>query len=250
MKEFTLEVDGITLCGQLYLPPGKDRCPVVCICHGIPARIPDPTDQGYPVLAETVCNQGFAVVLFNFRGTGKSGGNLDILGWTRDLSAIIDYISTEPEVDSSRLALFGFSGGAAVSVYVSAQDRRVSYVAACACPADFDFFTRIDKPQSLVDHFRAIGAIRDEGFPSSLDEWLSGFDVVRPIDYVAGISPRPLLLVHGSRDGTVNISHAYRLFERAGEPRYLFVIEGAEHRLRQNATAVTTVIDWLKSKAG
>jgi len=248
-KVVTLTVDGLNITGQLYLPPGRVPYPTVCVCHGIPASIPDPSDRGYALLAEQICRQGFAVLIFNFRGTGDSGGNLDILGWTRDLKAAIDYLCSLPEVDKSHLSLLGFSGGAAVSIYVAAQDNRVSSVVACACPAAFTFFTQVDKPQSVIDHFRSIGAIRDDDFPPSAEEWLGGFKLVSPIDYVAGISPRPLLLVHGSEDETVDIRYAYKLYDRAGEPKQLEIVDGAQHRLRQNGRAMAIVLDWLESQA-
>ncbi len=246
-KPVILDVDGLNIVGQLYLPAGEMPYPAVCVCHGIPAGIPDPNSRGYPLLAEQICRQGFAVLIFNFRGTGDSGGNLDILGWTRDLKAVIDYLCALPEVDKSRLSLLGFSGGAAVSIYVASQDNRASSVVACACPAEFTFFTKVDEPQSVIDHFRSIGAIRDNDFPHSAQEWLGGFELVSPIDYVAGISPRPLLLVHGSRDETVGVSDAHKLYTRAGEPKQLVIVDGAEHRLRQNDRAMAIVLGWLKS---
>ena len=248
-KVVTLEVDGLNIVGQFYLPAGKMPYPTVCVCHGIPAGIPAPNDRGYAMSAEQICRQGFAVLIFNFRGTGDSSGNLDILGWTRDLKAAIDYLCTLPEMDKSRLSLLGFSGGAAVSVYVASQDKRVSSVVSCAGPAKFTFFTQVDEPQSLIDHFRSIGAIRDDDFPHSAEEWLGGFKLVNPIDYVAGIAPRPLLLVHGSEDETVEVSHAYKLYARAGEPKQLIIVDGAGHRLRQNDRAMAIVLDWLKSHA-
>ncbi|GAI75879.1 unnamed protein product, partial [marine sediment metagenome] len=127
------------------------------------------------------------------------------MGWTRDLKAALDYLWALPEVDKSHLSLLGFSSGAAVSVYVASLDKRVSSVITCACPAEFTFLTEVDEPQSVVDHFRNIGAIRDKDFPYSVQEWLDGFRFISPIKYVAGISPTPLLLVHGSRDEVVDV---------------------------------------------
>jgi alpha/beta superfamily hydrolase len=248
LKPVALKVDGINIAGQLYLPEAKMPCPVVCTCHGIPAGVPDPNDRGYAALAEKIVPHGLAVFIFNFRGAGASGGNLDMLGWTRDLGAVIDYLYSLPQLDSSYLSLLGFSGGAAVSAYVAAQDRRVSSVVACACPAEFDFFTQGDSPRSHIEHFREIGAIRDDDFPSSVQEWLYGFELVKPIDYIDKISPRPLLLVHGSQDETVDISQAHRLYDRAGEPKQLAIIDGAGHRLRHSEEAVSKVIDWLKAR--
>jgi len=243
-KAVNLQVDDLKIAGQLYLPGEGAQIPhpTVCVCHGIPAGIPVPGDRGYPLLAERICHQGFAVFIFNFRGTGASGGNLDLLGWTRDLKAVIDYLCTLPEVDGSRLSLLGFSAGAAVSVFVASKDKRASSVITCACPAEF----KMDDPLPTIERFRSIGAIRDKDFPPAVEEWINGFRMVSPIKYVAGIAPRPLLLVHGNRDETVDISQAYKLYARAGEPKEIIVVDGAEHRLRQNDRAMAIVMDWLK----
>jgi len=250
LRMVTLEVDGLKISGRLYLPGEGNQTPypAVCVCHGIPAQKPDPGDRGYPLLAERICREGLAVFIFNFSGTGTSGGNLDILGWTRDLKAVIGYLSALPEVDRSHLSLLGFSGGAAVSVYVAAQDKRVSSIVTCACPAEFTFLTEVDEPQSVIDHFREIGAIRDKDFPYSVADWVSGFRMISPVEHVAGIAPRPLLLVHGGKDELVDVSHARKLYARAGEPKQIIIIDGAGHRLRQNDRAVAIVINWLKSQ--
>jgi dipeptidyl aminopeptidase/acylaminoacyl peptidase len=247
IEPVSLKVEGITIAGQLYLPEGKAPYPVVCACHGIPAGIPDPSDRGYALLAEQIVPHGFAVFIFNFRGAGASGGNLDMAGWARDLRAVVDYLAALAEVDGSRLCLLGFSAGAVVSVYLAAQDERVSSVAAFACPAEFDFFSQNDDPRPLIDHYREIGAIRDADFPVSPREWLRGFELVKPIDYIDKISPRPLLLVHGSQDEVVDVSQARRLYAKAGQPKQLAIIEGAGHRLRHSQEAMSIVIDWLKS---
>jgi len=246
-RDIVLQVDDLNIEGRLYLPgrTGQTPYPVVCICHGIPSgRPPDPSDGGYPLLAERICNRGFAVLIFNFRGTGASGGNLDILGWTRDLKAVVDYLCVLPEVDRSHLSLLGFSGGAAVSVYVASRDIRISSVIACACPAEFKF----GDPLPLVERFRSIGAIRDKDFPDSVEDWINGFRLVSPIKSIIGIAPRPLLLVHGNRDETVDISQAYKLYERAEEPKQIIIVDGAGHRLRQDERAMAIIMDWLKSQ--
>ncbi len=247
-EKVLLDVERISISGRLYLPEGKAPHPVVCLCHGIPAHKPEPDANDYGQTAEEICRAGFAAMIFNFRGTGASGGNLDILGWSRDLAAVIDYLYGRPDIDRSRLSLLGFSGGAAVAIYVAAGDRRVSCLSAAACPTDFAMLTETDEPRSVVGHFRSIGAIRDPSFPASPRQWLAGFRTVRPIDYVADIAPRPLLLVHGDSDQTVEVNHAHRLYHRAGEPRELVVIDGAGHRLRHDNRAMAAIINWLKTR--
>lgn len=254
-RDITFEVDGLRMAGQLCLPEGQVLSPTVCICHGIPNDAPaantEIKDRGYAGLAENICREGFTVLIFNFRGTGGSQGNFDILGWTHDLRAAVDYLSTLPEVGGSRLYLLGFSGGAAVSVYVAARDDRISSVAVCACPAEFEsLIADIDEggeSPPIIDHFRKVGIIRDRDFPPSSRNWLDSFREVRPIDYVSRISPRPLLLVHGSQDEMVPVSHARELYAQAGEPRQLVIIDGAGHGLRQDERAMAAVTRWLKS---
>ena len=243
-----LTVDGISIVGQIYLPDESAAYPAVCLCHGVPSgNPPDPADGGYPTLAERICRKNYAVFYFNFRGTGDSGGNFDLLGWTRDLQAVVDYLYDLKNIDSSRIFLVGFSGGAATSVYVASKDSRVSGIAACACPAHFGLLMGRDTPQATIDRYRSIGIIRDDDFPETTESWFDNLRKVQPIDHVAGIAPRPLLLVHGKLDETVPVSHAHELFARAGEPKHLVVLETAGHRLRQEEKAVVTVLDWLDS---
>jgi uncharacterized protein len=242
-----LQVDDISLVGQLFLPDLEGKYPLVCLCHGAPSGDPtQPDDGGYPELAERLCRKGLAVYWFNFRGAGDSGGNMDLAGWTRDLQAVLDYLWGLDSFDKSRLSLVGFSAGAAVSIYVASQDTRVSRVVACACPAEITPFNQDNNWQSLVDHFREIGAIRDEDFPPSLEEWVAGCQRIHPINHIAAISPRPLLIVHGSGDSTVSVEDAQRLYEKAGLPKQLVIIDGAGHRLRREKRVIEAIFNWLK----
>jgi fermentation-respiration switch protein FrsA (DUF1100 family) len=52
--------------------------------------------------------------------------------------------------------------------------------------------------------------------------------------------------VHGSEDDVVDVGQAHRLYELAGEPKKLIVVEGVGHRLRHDEGSMTAVIDWLK----
>jgi len=248
VREIRLKADGLGLVGELHVPPGDKVHPTLCICHGIPAAPPDPTDRGYTLLAQRFCHAGFVALIFNFRGTGRSEGNLDILGWSRDLQAALDFLYDLNEVDKARFCLLGFSGGAAVSVYTAAHDTRVSSVVTCACPADFRSFRQRETPLDSIKRFRQIGAIRDKDFPPSIEEWQKGFETVSPINWIDKISPRPLLLVHGDADELIPLEHAYKLYQKAKEPKELKIIPGAKHRMRLEKAAMAFVLDWLKAR--
>ncbi len=251
-KDVTLKASGLSLPGELYFPEGaKSPSPALCLCHGIPSGAPqDPSDSGYPGLAQRFSAAGFLTLVFNFRGCGGAEGNIDMLGWTHDLKAALDYLAALREVDASRIFLLGSSGGAAVSVYVAAIDLRVAGVVTFACPAEFGFLTDRQRAKELIQRFRSIGLIKDADFPPSLDDWLDGFREVSPVRYIDRVSPRPLLLVHGERDEVVPVEHAHRLYQRAKEPKELLLLPAAGHRLRFEDRAITAALGWLKKQAG
>jgi len=248
IEEIRFKADGFELAGELHIPSRDKVYPALCICHGIPAVPPDPTDKGYTLLAQRFCHAGFLTLIFNFRGTGKSQGNLDILDWTRDLQVALDFLCSLEEADKTRIYLLGFSGGAAVSVYVAAHDPRVSLVITCACPADFHSLRQRETPVDTIQRFRQIGAIRDKDFPSSTEEWQKGFETVTPIKWIDKISPRPLLLVHGDADELIPLEHAHRLYRKAKEPKELKVIPGAKHKMRLEKAAMDFVLGWLEAR--
>jgi len=238
----SLKVDGIDIAGRLYTPEQDVKLPGtgLIICHGIPAQAKAADDQGYPLLAGRFYEAGFTTLIFNFRGCGLSGGNFDMLGWSRDLKAAID--SIYPKVDC--LWLMGFSAGAVICIYVAAQDSRISGVVSCACPVNFKFGNK-----EGLELARRNGIIRDADFPRSLEEWSEGFVKVNPIKWVDMLSPRPLLLVHGDRDEVVPVQDVWSLYHKAKEPREIRIIAGAGHRLRLSEMAMKSVMDWLKAKA-
>jgi fermentation-respiration switch protein FrsA (DUF1100 family) len=250
-RNFTLTVDNLRLPGEVYFPETTRKpCPALCLCHGIPSGQPASRDDtGYPGLAEKFCAAGFISLIFSFRGAGEAQGNLDMLGWTRDLIAAIDYLSRLDEVDKSRLCLLGSSAGAAVSVYVAANDPGVSSLVTFACPAEFGFLTDERQAKATIDHFRGIGVIRDADFPPSVNDWLDGFKTVAPLRWINKISPRSLLLIHGDKDDLVPVEHAHNLFKKAGNPKKLAIIPGAGHRLRLEHEAVNAALDWLTATA-
>jgi uncharacterized protein len=246
-KEANLIVDGLKITGQLFWPEEKaPPYPVVILCHGVPSGNIDPTDTGYPLLAETLSGEGFAAYVFRFQGTGDSEGNFDILSWTHSLKSAIDYLWNLAEIDSDHIFVVGFSAGASVAIYLSAQDKRVAAVAACASPADFSHITSPENSGLALARFRKIGIIRDPEFPPDFEEWVNNFRRVNALDSVAEIAPRPLLLLHSSRDPVVPVKSSQNLFSRAGEPKQLIILDGDEHRLRRSELAVATLINWLK----
>ena len=63
---------------------------------------------------------------------------------------------------------------------------------------------------------------------------------------VAMLTPRPLLLIHGLRDIRLTPDCSRTLYEMAGEPKRLELLEEATHSLRQRREDVRRItLDWL-----
>jgi fermentation-respiration switch protein FrsA (DUF1100 family) len=54
-------------------------------------------------------------------------------------------------------------------------------------------------------------------------------DLVRPVDDIARIGPRPVLIIQGMGDGMVPLDSAQRLYDAAGEPRQLWTENDVPH---------------------
>lgn len=245
---FTLE--GIKLKGEVFLPgTGSKPYPALCLCHGLPrGGLPAPGDGGYPALAEGFAEAGILTVIFNFRGAGESEGDFDMLGWTRDLEKVIDFVCSMDEVDDDSISLMGFSAGAAAAIYVAAHDTRVSSVVSCACPTVSRIGNDRELAQRMIVEFRQVGIIKGDGFPPSLEEWMAGFNQVYSLKWVADVAPRPILLIHGAKDDVVPLESSQSLYDHAGEPKDIIIVKGAGHQLRLSEQAMAAALDWQKAQ--
>ena len=117
----------------LTLPDGEGPHPVVLLVHGggaTHAMILDQYEQRFTVA-------GFAVLAFDFRHLGESGGEprqlMSLKRYFEDIDAALAFIRTRPELDANRIALWGTSFGA--SHVVATAARRADIAAAVVqCP--------------------------------------------------------------------------------------------------------------------
>jgi fermentation-respiration switch protein FrsA (DUF1100 family) len=129
-------------------------------------------------------------------------------------------------VAGARVGVVGFSMGAAVAIMAAAREPAIA-----ALVADSSFTAVAD----VVAHgVRRTLGIPPAGLVRAADEVLARrhgyrFSRARPIDVVGAISPRPILIAHGTGDTTVPVEHARQLFAAAGEPKQLYLVDGVEH---------------------
>ena len=108
---------------ELWLPKGVNKPPVIVMAHGFGGL----KDWGLQPYAERFVKAGFAVVRFDYRGFGKSGGQprrvVDGDAHVKDWLSAIESVRLRGDVDGSRLGLWGssFSGG---HVLVAASQSR------------------------------------------------------------------------------------------------------------------------------
>jgi len=114
-QELTLHMsDGVDLAATLYEPSAAAPpagYPAIVLFHGIGGKRQDLTN-----VAQAFASN-FAVLTFDFRGHGQSGGLVSIDGPREiaDAREIYDQLAARPEIDKTRIGAWGMSlGGGAV----------------------------------------------------------------------------------------------------------------------------------------
>jgi len=124
--------EGATLRGRLYAHPDQSKpSPIVIMAHGFSATVNGMVADRY---AEVFAEAGFAVLLYDHRNFGISDGEprQQINKWvqTRGYRDAINFVSTLPEIDTARIALWGDSMSGAEVIVAGAIDPRVKAIVA------------------------------------------------------------------------------------------------------------------------
>ena len=207
--------DGTRLSG--WLLPSRNAAAVI-LAHGSEA---DRT-QLLPE-AKLLHALGYGVLLFDWPGHGESGGRVQ---WgdteRRALEAAIDFVACQPSIQASRIGVLGFSMGGAIVAQVAGRDSRLRAIVLEATFADAIEQTRYFSG-------RWWGILMQ--WPSRFADWWQGMDLraMRPIERVAGASPRSVLIIGGTKDTVVPAWMVRRLYDAAREPKELWIVPDAGH---------------------
>jgi dipeptidyl aminopeptidase/acylaminoacyl peptidase len=220
--------DGIDLAAWWVPGPAADS-PAVVMVHGVGSCRHDPVIL---LPAGMLHRQGFAVLLIDLGDQGDSpvrdgrftGGvreRLDVLGaW--------DWLRTSLPAD--RIGLFGESNGAATVLLAAAAEPGVAAVWSDSSYAD---------PWVAVRE-----EIRRQGAPELLIPGayvfsrLAGIDLdaARPVDAMAALGDRAVMLVQGDADSRVIVHHVHDLAAALGAARGAggapvepWIVAGADH---------------------
>lgn len=212
--------DGIRLAGW-WIPSDRPRATAVLV-HGFRSTRNELLDHA-PYLRAA----GLDVVLYDARACGQSGGALSTMGWREqeDLRAVIDQVSSRTE--GRPVVVMGHSLGAATAILEGADDARViAFVLEAPFTAIDDVvgrsFRHFTRPHLPAFPFAPLAVRLAE---ARVGQHRS---VVRPIDVIDRLAPRPVLLVSGRHDAFVTPDDARRLADRAGGCTW-WLIEEAGH---------------------
>jgi uncharacterized protein len=237
--------DGVTLSGW-YIPapptePETKPRGAIVLCHGMSAH-----RAQCLFWAEPLWNAGYALLLFDFRGNGMSEGTLCSAGFSEpnDLLGAMDFLSAHEELQGVPFGVFGFSMGGATAIMTAAQDERIRAIATHGAFASLE--SAISQrcrhhfgPLRRIAQWYMMRVVMSRGwFPAPVSE-------VAPVSVVSQITPRPLLLLHGSDDPIVTPEDAEALHEAAGFPKALVVLPRSGHHrihrpLREDARVLLT----------
>ncbi|MFH9753641.1 alpha/beta fold hydrolase [Streptomyces griseus] len=131
-EDRTLRMDGVPIDTSYFHAKGSGKRPAVLIGHGFGGSKNDVRAQ-----AEKLAADGYAVLTWSARGFGKSGGEISLNDpdhEVKDVSRLIDWLATRPEVEldgkgDPRVGLTGASYGGAVSLLAAGHDERVDAIA-------------------------------------------------------------------------------------------------------------------------
>lgn len=127
----TLNGQGVTLAAVIHQPAGFDagkRYPVVVVAHpggGV-------KEQASGLYARKLAEHGLLAIAFDASFQGESSGTPRQLEnpyiRTEDISAVVDYLTTLPYVDSNRIGAMGICAGAGYTANAAINDRRIKAI--------------------------------------------------------------------------------------------------------------------------
>ena len=119
------------------------------------------------VFAERFAAEGFAALVFDHRGFGDSGGELDLFEPKRQLEdwrAAISFARSLPGIDASRVATFGSSMGGGNALAAAARDPAVA--AAISQVPFLDIVRQAHRASPLVSARMLAAAARGAHLPA------------------------------------------------------------------------------------
>ncbi|MEO7963021.1 MAG: S9 family peptidase, partial [Gemmatimonadaceae bacterium] len=222
--------EGLPIDGWLMRPSNFDpskRYPVLMQIYGEPAgqTVVDRWGGETMLFHRMIANDGYLVMSFDTRGTPAPKGR----AWRKSIygavgattaaeqaAAIRAFASTHAFVDTSRIAIWGWSGGGTNTLNAMFREPNVFKVGMSVAPVP---------DQRLYD------TIYQERYMGLPQENIEGYKLGSAINHAEGLKGK-LLIVHGSGDDNVHYQGTERLVNRLvalGKPFDVMVYPNRTH---------------------
>lgn len=213
--------DGLRLSG--WLLPAANAHGGIVLCHGAYSHRTEMLSW-----ARIFHQRGYHVLLFDFRAHGRSEGRLCSIGYyeMQDLEGAVDYLLTRPEMVGLAVGVMGLSMGGAVALMTAAKDRRIAAVATHGA------YARLDR--AIAQHGRFFLGPLGPLLVIPANWWGMRWlpvapERVSPLEAIAHIAPRPVLIMHGAKDRIIRREDAELLYQAAKAPKEKLILPRSWH---------------------
>jgi uncharacterized protein len=213
----------VTIAGWFIPQPAGRRA--VVLVHGKDSSRTNEFAGHFIDFAAALHARGFAVLMIDMRGHGRSGDAHFSFGLNerRDVEGAVDWLKGQG-FRAGSIGVMGVSMGAASSIGAAADDSDIgALVADCSYAAIYPIIQK---------EWRGASGLPEFFLPSTLlvGQLLYGYDIAdaSPVDEVGRIAPRPLLLIHGAADQLIPVAQAEQL-KAAAPSAELWEVPGAGH---------------------
>ena len=245
--------DGI-LPGYLIPARAQRPAPVVIFYNGF-----DVTKEIlYGIIRNEFADRGIACLTVDTPGTGEPLRLHSVPSrpdYEVPTAAIVDYLETRPDIDSSRVGLLGISLGGYYAPRGAAYEHRIKACAAWGAVWDYGvtWQRRWDTRSKLTPTpFWQLPWVMGTG---TMEEALVRVKEWTLADAMPHLT-QPLLIVHGENDQGFTVDDARRAFEAAGstdkELRIFTVAEGGSEHVNADDPdpARQLIADWFADRLG
>jgi dipeptidyl aminopeptidase/acylaminoacyl peptidase len=186
------------------------------------SRLPGIRDYApFRDMADTLGRRGIAVLRYDDRGVGESGGRASRDSATSedfadDVLAVVAYLRTRPDVDGGRIVVAGHSEGGLIAPIAAVKDPRIRAIALLAGPAISGRKVLEYQNENGIRAARVTEAQRDSlrrSVPAALDSlqrtnrWMRYFITTDPLVMARRVT-QPVLVLQGETDMQVTPEQA------------------------------------------
>lgn len=227
-REHGMEYEALTLATSdgerldAWFVPASQAHGVVLILHGNAGNISQRMDS-----IAMFHRLGYGVLIFDYRGYGRSSGKPSEAGLYRDARTAWEYLIRQRGISPRRIVLFGESLGGAVAAWLAAQ------------------LGEQERPGALVlsSVFTSVPDLAADLYPWLPARWLARLHY----DTRAALARTgsPVLVAHSPDDEIIPFRHGQRLFEAAPGPKVFLQLSGGH-----NDGFIFMRPDWVDALAG